>query len=715
MLLRAPGAEASRRAGALEPTGGPLRRRGPVVLYAPTWRDGEPDPSAPDDGDLGRDRRLARARRLGAGRAHAPARAAATTPAARAVGAGADARRRPAADVTPVAACRRHAGHRLLVDRLRLLARRRHRRLPAADVSTYLAPAASTSATPTFTGGHHVVIVAARPAPCSRTSSARSGCAAAAQRTPRWLRDEFFDHIDGRSTERVLAEIRARVGRPSRGATSGAAQTGRRVTACTSSGDQLRVGPEPGRQGPRPAWTGRAGASTATLDAIRHRRPVPAARDPLGHAGPRAADRRLPARSSADLPTTRVGVAATLLDELHALFRVRASRGGRRSGGAHRAAAAPTARAGSRAARLRLALPAPAPASRTPSTSRASTAAPPSCNPLGDRPGARPHAPGRAPVLERRRRLGRRARPGPCRSSRTAASGGACGRGAAVRRQRLAALDLPTAGRGQHVLQTWHGTMLKRLALRPAGRRRPRRRFATHPAGPALERPARPERLQRKRSSARPTPSAARSGRPATRATTCSPTRLGRARGAQRLGVAARRARRALRADLARRPRRDRRLPRPGDFAARCRRTTCCSCAATPARSPSGRPACRAARRRHELSRRRRPHARGRRARHGLLVDDVRLRGHRQTDGVLHPGPRPLQRRPARLLLRPARRCAGPGRGHAQDLLDAIGDVVDAATYADRHTAWRARFAPHDDGHAGERAVERMVDAGWLP
>jgi CDP-glycerol glycerophosphotransferase (TagB/SpsB family) len=32
----------------------------------------------------------------------------------------------------------------------------------------------------------------------------------------------------------------------------------------------------------------------------------------------------------------------------------------------------------------------------------------------------------------------------------------------------------------------------------------------------------------------------------------------------------------------------------------------------------------------------------------------------------------------------------------------------------DRAKAWRDRFTPHDDGHAGERVVRRMLDAGWL-
>lgn len=37
----------------------------------------------------------------------------------------------------------------------------------------------------------------------------------------------------------------------------------------------------------------------------------------------------------------------------------------------------------------------------------------------------------------------------------------------------------------------------------------------------------------------------------------------------------------------------------------------------------------------------------------------------------------------------------------------------DAAT-RERADAWRERFTPHDDGGAGERVVRRMLDAGWL-
>ncbi|MEO8094794.1 MAG: CDP-glycerol glycerophosphotransferase family protein, partial [Pseudolysinimonas sp.] len=43
----------------------------------------------------------------------------------------------------------------------------------------------------------------------------------------------------------------------------------------------------------------------------------------------------------------------------------------------------------------------------------------------------------------------------------------------------------------------------------------------------------------------------------------------------------------------------------------------------------------------------------------------------------------------------------------------AHGGRQDAAARS-RTDAWRERFTPHDDGHAGERVVRRMIDAGWL-
>jgi CDP-glycerol glycerophosphotransferase len=57
----------------------------------------------------------------------------------------------------------------------------------------------------------------------------------------------------------------------------------------------------------------------------------------------------------------------------------------------------------------------------------------------------------------------------------------------------------------------------------------------------------------------------------------------------------------------------------------------------------------------------------------------------------------------------------GPVVATRAGLLEAIGDVADAADkYAERYAAWQAKFTPYDDGHAAERVVERMLEAGWL-
>jgi CDP-glycerol glycerophosphotransferase (TagB/SpsB family) len=52
---------------------------------------------------------------------------------------------------------------------------------------------------------------------------------------------------------------------------------------------------------------------------------------------------------------------------------------------------------------------------------------------------------------------------------------------------------------------------------------------------------------------------------------------------------------------------------------------------------------------------------------------------------------------------------------HERDgLRDAILATREQAA-GERASAWRERFTPHDDGLAGERVVRRMLDLGWLP
>lgn len=50
------------------------------------------------------------------------------------------------------------------------------------------------------------------------------------------------------------------------------------------------------------------------------------------------------------------------------------------------------------------------------------------------------------------------------------------------------------------------------------------------------------------------------------------------------------------------------------------------------------------------------------------------------------------------------------------ELLDAVTALDHLADeYATPYTHWQAKFNPADDGRAGERAVRRMIDEGWLP
>ncbi|HEU5267916.1 MAG TPA: CDP-glycerol glycerophosphotransferase family protein, partial [Jatrophihabitans sp.] len=57
----------------------------------------------------------------------------------------------------------------------------------------------------------------------------------------------------------------------------------------------------------------------------------------------------------------------------------------------------------------------------------------------------------------------------------------------------------------------------------------------------------------------------------------------------------------------------------------------------------------------------------------------------------------------------------GPVVTTREQLLDAVRDAPRAADkYAERYAAWRAKFTPFDDGHAAERVVQRMLDERWL-
>jgi CDP-glycerol glycerophosphotransferase (TagB/SpsB family) len=57
----------------------------------------------------------------------------------------------------------------------------------------------------------------------------------------------------------------------------------------------------------------------------------------------------------------------------------------------------------------------------------------------------------------------------------------------------------------------------------------------------------------------------------------------------------------------------------------------------------------------------------------------------------------------------------GPVVATRDELRDAIRSSLDGQpAFADRAAAWRERFTPRDDGSAGRRVVERMLAEGWL-
>jgi CDP-glycerol glycerophosphotransferase (TagB/SpsB family) len=142
----------------------------------------------------------------------------------------------------------------------------------------------------------------------------------------RWLRDEHIDRLDGRATERVLAELLRRVAVPGcrpDGIDEGAPATPRPVvTALAFDGDGLQVRVESGGS----AWTG----GRLSLEGARSRVVGSDGRFPLlsrrWGAGPLAlpsGEYWLGLAASADAPVgTRVRVDAALPDELrHPLFR----------------------------------------------------------------------------------------------------------------------------------------------------------------------------------------------------------------------------------------------------------------------------------------------------------------------------------------------------------------------------------------------------------
>ncbi|WP_292765208.1 CDP-glycerol glycerophosphotransferase family protein [Microbacterium sp. UBA3486] len=61
-----------------------------------------------------------------------------------------------------------------------------------------------------------------------------------------------------------------------------------------------------------------------------------------------------------------------------------------------------------------------------------------------------------------------------------------------------------------------------------------------------------------------------------------------------------------------------------------------------------------------------------------------------------------------------AERAPGPLVRTQEELTAALDDERHEATYADRYAAWRQQFNARDDGHAARRVVDRILDLGFV-
>ncbi|MGN7950170.1 CDP-glycerol glycerophosphotransferase family protein [Microbacterium sp. 22215] len=59
-------------------------------------------------------------------------------------------------------------------------------------------------------------------------------------------------------------------------------------------------------------------------------------------------------------------------------------------------------------------------------------------------------------------------------------------------------------------------------------------------------------------------------------------------------------------------------------------------------------------------------------------------------------------------------RAPGPLVHSQGELVSALADDTHEKVYAERYTAWRAQFNSRDDGHAAERVVARILDQGYV-
>ncbi len=286
-----------------------------LVLYAPTWRDGEDDPSVPDDATWDEivswlDRTdavlVVRTHPLAHGDYSAGT---ARSPRVRLL----DAAQLP--DVNPVLP----AADALVTDFSSIAFDYALVGGPivflAPDVTTYAGTRGLYEPYRTFTGGRDVP--SWREA-LTQLEAALRGDPRSAEHTA-WLRDAFFDRPDGRATERVLDEILRRTG--GGGDASAADDGGGRpgVTSVAVDDDRLRVVFD--REVPAARLVGPRGSVDAAIDGTAATFPLLVTRWGTPGLALPSGDYRL--TIGGGLPTTRVGVAGgTHVDVLHGLFRV---------------------------------------------------------------------------------------------------------------------------------------------------------------------------------------------------------------------------------------------------------------------------------------------------------------------------------------------------------------------------------------------------------
>jgi CDP-glycerol glycerophosphotransferase len=321
VLLR--GSPDARRAAAralLESAIGPLTA-GPVIMYAPTWREGAADPAQPDaaawreiiawldrvDATL-----VVRSHPLGVGEYGAGA---ALSPRVRLLGVA------QLNELNPVLSAVDHLvtdyssvafDFALTGGTIVFL---------AADVTAYLDSRGLYEPYHEFTGGRHVATWTHAVQLLDALVGGDPETTAAARAHTRWLRDEHFDHLDGRACERVLEHVLWRVGSAPAPASVAATRDRLTVIGAVVEPDRLVLDVEPAAD--LPARISLDGPR-ARVDGMHTER---GAEFPLlvtrwGDSGLALPSGNYRLTLGGSLPTSRVAVTASALPAVtHPLFR----------------------------------------------------------------------------------------------------------------------------------------------------------------------------------------------------------------------------------------------------------------------------------------------------------------------------------------------------------------------------------------------------------